>query len=120
MESLLSDPSGAVAVVDRDIDDAPAAVDGPDRDLGLDLEALRHDGHGLDEGAREGAVAGHDVIGGITVEQANEPSHEVVTKLMETAPVFCIVGAVGNAVAHNHVGIAIDNGRQQTDGRLGG
>ena len=111
---------GAVAVVDGDVDDAPAAVDCPDGDLGLDLEALRHDGHGLYEGAREGAVTCHDVLERMAVKQANEPSHEVVAKLMETAPVLRAVGAVGDTVAHNHVGITIDNGRQQTDGRLGG
>ena len=111
---------GTVAVVDGHVHDTPAAVDGPDRDLGLDLEALRHDGHGLYEGAREGAVACHDVIGGMAVKQANEPSHEVVTELMEAPSVLCIVGAVGDTVAHRHVGITIDNGRQQTDGHLGG
>lgn len=56
----------------------------------------------------------------MTVEQANEPSHEVVAELMEAPPVLCIVGTVGDTVAHRHVGITIDNGRQQTDGRLGG
>lgn len=111
---------GAVAVVDGHVGHAPAAVDGPDRDLGLDLEALRHDGHGLDEGAREGAVAGHDVLEGVAVENADEPSHEVVAEAVEASSVLGAVGAVGDAVAHNRVGLAGGDGGDEGGCRLGG
>lgn len=111
---------GAVAVVDGDVHHAPAAVDGPDRDLGLDLEALRHDGHGLDEGAREGAVAGHDVLEGVAVEDADEPADEVVAEAVEASSVLGAVGAVGDAVAHRHVGLACGDGGDEGGCRLGG
>lgn len=110
----------AVAIVDGDVDDAPAVVDRPDRYLGLDLEALRHHGHRLHERARAGAVTGHDVVRRMAIENADKPSHEVVAELVEASPVLIVVGSVGDAIAHRHVGVTVDDGSQQLLRRLRG
>ena len=110
---------GPVAVVDGHVGHPPAAVHRPDGDLGLYLEAAAHDGHGLHEGAGEGAVARHDVLEGVAVDHLDEPAHQVVAEVVEGPLVLLAVGAVGDAVAHGHVRVVGRQGRDEVAGGLG-
>ena len=110
---------GPVAVVDGHVGHPPAAVHRPDGDLGLYLEAAAHDGHGLHEGAGEGAVARHDVLEGVAVDHLDEPAHQVVAEVVEGPLVLLAVGAVGDAVAHGHVRLVGRQGRDEVAGGLG-
>ncbi len=73
-----------------------------DGHFGLDLEAARQHRVGLDEGKREGAVAGHDV-GDVGMEQAIDgTTDETVAEVMERALVLLEVRGA-QAVADHHV-----------------
>ena len=87
-------------------------VDGPDGNLGLDLKPLGHDGHGLHERTREGAVAGEHILERMPVQDADEPAHQGIAKAMKATPVFRLVRSVGDAVTHGHVRLAGGNGRE--------
>lgn len=73
-----------------------------DGHLGLDLETARQHGVGLDEGEREGTVAGHDV-GDIGMEQAIDgATHETVAEIVERAFVFLEVRGT-QTISDHHV-----------------
>ena len=111
---------GTVAVLDGHIFDAPAVVDGVDRQLGFDLKALRKHGEGFDEWAAHGAVAGHDVIETVAIDPLDHGAYQVVAKAVEGTFVLLGVGAVGKAVTHSHVGRAAKDGLAKGLGCLGG
>ena len=59
-----------------------------DGHLGLDLEASREHGIGLDEGEVERAVSGHD-IGDVRAEQpVDGAAHQTVAEIVERALVL--------------------------------
>ena len=109
-----------VAVLDGYIFDAPAVVDGVDRELGFDLEALGKHGEGFDERAAHGAVAGHDIIEAVAIDPLDHGADQIVAKAVESTLVFLGVGAVGKAVAYGHVDCAVKDGLAEGFGRLGG
>ena len=73
-----------------------------DGHLGLDLEASRKHGVGLDESEAERAVPGHDV-GDVRAEQVVDgAAHETVAEVVERALVLLEVCG-GEAVADDHI-----------------
>ena len=95
-------------------------VDGVDRELGFDLEALGKHGEGFDEWTAHGAVTGHDVIETVAIDPLDHGSYQVVAKAVEGALVLLGVGAVGKAIAHGHVGRAVKDGLAKGLCRFGG
>lgn len=92
----------AIAVLDRHLVQTQIVVQRVDGHLGLYLEAAREHGVGLDEGEREGAVAGHD-IGNVCIEQTIDgATNQAVTKIMEwTLVLLEVCGA--QTVADHHI-----------------
>ena len=113
-------PRGAVPVLHRDVPDAPAVVDGVDRELGFDLEALGKHREGFNERAAHGAVAGHDVIEAVDIDPVDHGADQIVAKAVEGTLVFLGVGAVGKAVSYGHIGRAVEDRLAEGFGRLGG
>lgn len=75
--------------------------------LGLDLEASREYGIGLDEGEVERAVSGHD-IGDVRIEQAVDgTADQPVAEVVEGPLVLLEVGG-GEPVADDHV-VAVEH-----------
>ncbi len=81
-----------------------------DGELGLDLEDPGKRGERLYERAAHGLVAGHDVVEAVAIDPLDRGAHEVVAEAVEGALVFLAVGAVGEAVAHGHSGLAGKDG----------
>ena len=104
----LADGSGrTVAVLNWHLEQTQVVVQRVDGHFGFDLEAARQHGVGLDEGEREGTVAGHDV-GDVRVEQAVDGSaYQTVAEVVERALVLLEVGGA-QAVADYHV-VAFEN-----------
>lgn len=100
-------PLGAVSVGDEHVEDAPAAVDGVDREFGLDLESLGEGGEGFDERPRESAVPRHHIVEAVPVDPLDHRANEVVAETMERPLVLLGVRAVRQAVAHGHVGAVL-------------
>lgn len=111
---------GTVAVLDGHIFDAPAVVDGVDRELGFDLKALGKHWEGFNERAAHGAVACHDVIEAVAIDPLDHGADQIIAKAVEGTLVLLGVGAVGKAIAYGHVGRAVKDGLAEGLGRLGG
>lgn len=109
-----------VAVLDRHVQDAPAAIHRVDGELRLDLESFGEHGERLHERAREGAVTGHDIVEAVAVDPLDHEAHQVVAEPVERALVLLRVGAVREAVAHGHVGAALKDGVAEGPAGLGG
>ena len=92
--------------IDGHLDDAHLVVEGEEGHLGLELEAVVEHRETLDEAAREAAVAGHDVAQLGVEDAVDGRAHQVVAEAVELAAVLLEVGAVGEAVADGHVGLA--------------
>lgn len=103
----------SVAVDDGHVLDAPASIDRVDGELCLDLEALREDREGLNESARERAIARHDVLESVPIDPANHDAHKVVANAVERPPVLLRVGPVREAVADGHVRLGTEYRRHE-------
>ena len=91
-----------VAVLDGHFEQTQVVVQRVDGHLGLDLEAARKHGVGLDEGEVERAVSGHDV-GDVRAEQpVDGAAHQTVAEIVERALVLLEVCG-GEAVADDHI-----------------
>lgn len=104
----LADGSGrTVAVLNWHLEQTQVVVQRVDGHFGFDLEAARQHGVGLDEGEREGTVAGHDV-GDVRVEQAVDGSaYQTVAEVVERTLVLLEVGGA-QSIADHHV-VAFEN-----------
>ena len=95
-------------------------VDGVDRELGFDLEALGKHREGFNERAAHGTVAGHDVIEAVAIDPLDHGADQIVAKAVEGTLVLLGIGAVGKAVAYGHIGRAVEDRLAEGFGRLGG
>lgn len=92
----------AIAVLDRHLVKTQVVVQRVYGHLGLDLKTAREHGVGLDEGEREGAVAGHD-IGNVRIEQTVDgATDQAVTKIMEWTLVLLEIRGT-QSVTNHHV-----------------
>ena len=95
-------------------------VDGVDRELGFDLEALGKHREGFNERAAHGTVAGHDIIEAVAIDPLDHGADQIVAKAVEGTLVLLGIGAVGKAIAYGHVGRAAEDRLAEGFGRLGG
>ena len=111
---------GTVAIIDRNLSDAPALVDRVDRQFGLNLKSRREHRHRLRKHLVVGAIPRHDVGELEPVDRLDEETDEIVSKAVEGAIVFLAVSAVRQTVAHHHVGLVVHKRRQKLGRGLGG
>ena len=64
------------------------------------------------------AVPGHDVLEAVAVYPPDHGAHEVVAEAVEGTGVLLRIGSVGQAVAHNHIGLAREDGSTEVAGRF--
>src|SRR3954471_24104350 len=95
---------GANGEIDRDFEDAVAAGDGFDGELGLDLETAAEEREVLHKRAIEGAIAGKDVGESHAENEAKDKKHETVRPAVEMLEFAARLGVEPRS--HHHVGLA--------------